>query len=94
MDGKLTAEEFLQRIDTTHELESYEVSKAVPIPESIWQKRVAADLRFDPESRYPENLMRLDLGKPNAEWEILTEDDQRKRDQQGHQSLREKYGKA
>ncbi len=94
LDGKLTAEEFLQRIDTTHELESYEVSKAVPITESVWQKKVAADFRFDPESRYPETLMRLNLGKPNAGWEILTADDQRRRDQQGHQPLRYKIGTA
>lgn len=94
LDGKLTVEEFLRRIDTTHELESYEVSRTELITESVWQKRVAADLRFDPESRYPENLMQLDLGKTNAQWESLTADDQRRQDQQGHQSLREKYGKA
>ncbi len=58
-----------------------EMSKEFVADRDRLEKAVAVDLRFDPESRYPENLIRLDLGKPNAEWGILTTDDQRRRDQ-------------
>lgn len=35
--GKITAEEFLRRIDTTHELDSYDIAKQeLPPEESVW----------------------------------------------------------
>ncbi len=39
LKGKLAAEEFLQRIDTTHELGSYEADKAELVEEMVWQRR-------------------------------------------------------
>ncbi len=36
----------------------------------------------------------LNLSKPDAQWELRTADELRRRTQKGHQSLREKYGKA
>ena len=70
MAGKIEAREFLRRIDTTHELTSYDTLKQeLPPEESIWQKRVAADLDFDPA----EELIR--------------------KDQEGHQSLKDQYSK-
>lgn len=93
LKGKLTEEEFLRRIDTTHELENYEVDKAEQIGQTVWQKRVAGDISFDPEVCYPEAFQLLDLRAPDAEWEVYTADDLRRRDQEGHQSLREKYSK-
>lgn len=94
LQGNLTAEAFLQKIDTTHELKSYEAGKAELVEETPWQRRVAHRWDFDPEIFYPEAMMFLDLtpGRKN-EWEILTRDDLRRRDQEGHQSLREKYRK-
>lgn len=50
---KLTAEEFLQRIDATHELESYEADRAEPRGQTVWQRRVVGDFSFDPEMYYP-----------------------------------------
>lgn len=94
LQGKLTAEAFLQKIDTTHELESYEAGKAELVEETPWQQRVALRWDFDPEIFYPESMMVLDTtpGK-KGEWEIRTRDDLRRQDQRGHQSLRDKYQK-
>lgn len=86
-------EEFLQRIDTTHELGSYEADKAELVEEMVWQRRGAGDFSFDPETYYPEMIQVLDLGAAEPKWEIYTAVDLRKQEQQGHQSLREKYGK-
>ena len=94
MLGKLTAEEFLRKIDTTHELPSYEVDKIdLPDEPSLWQRLVERDFRFDPERHFPEEKAHLDLSYPGAQWHILTADDQRREAQKGHQSLKEKYGK-
>ena len=92
LNGKLTAEQFLRRIDTTHELTSYEADKAELVGETAWQRKVAGDVGFDPVTHYPEMFQVLDLGTENPEWELLTREDLRRRDQEGHQSLREKYG--
>ena len=95
LKGKLAAEEFLRRIDTTHELDSYETDKAEAIEQTVWQQRVATDISFDPEVRYPETIQCLDfdLGAMEPKWEIYTADDLRRREQRGHQSLREQYVK-
>ena len=90
---QLTEEEFLRRIDMTHELESYEAGKAELVEETVWQNRVHGDFSFDPETYYPEMIQVLDLGAAEPKWEIYTAVDLRKQEQQGHQSLREKYGK-
>lgn len=96
MAGRIKAEEFLRRIDTTHELTSYDtVKQELPPEESFWQKRVAADLDFDPERKYPASFMALDLSKPtdNPQWQYLTRENLIQKDQQGHQSLRDEYKK-
>lgn len=94
VQGALTAEEFLRKIDTTHELTSYEVDKIdLPDEPSLWQRLVARDFRFDPERHFSEEKAHLDLSYPDAQWQILTADDQRREAQKGHQSLKEKYGK-
>ena len=93
LNGKLTAEEFLRRIDTTHELTSYETDRAELVEETDWQRKVAGDFSFDPVTHYPEMFQVLDLGAEDPKWELLTRDDLRRRDQEGHQSLREKYSK-
>ena len=93
-DGKLTAEEFLRRIDTTRELESYETDKAELVEETAWQHMLAGDFGFDAETHYPETMQVLDLGAEVPTWELRTADELRREDQRGHQSLREKYGKG
>ena len=94
LDGKLTAEDFLRRIDTTHELGSYEAGKVELMEETVWQNRVAGDFGFDSETYYPEAMQVLDLGAAEPKWELRTADDLRREDQKGHQSLREKFGKG
>ena len=91
---KLTSEEFLRKIDTTHELTSYEAGKIdLPDGPSRWQQLVARDFRFDPERYFPEKMAHLNLSDPDPQWQILTADDLRGKAQKGHQSLKEKYGK-
>ena len=92
LKGKLTAEEFLRRIDTTHELERYEADRAEPIGQTAWQQKVAGNISFYPEVRYPKTLQYLDLGVAEPKWELYTTDDLRREDQKGCQSLREQYG--
>ena len=94
LSGKLTAEEFLRRIDTTHELKSYEADKAELVEETVWQRIVASNLGFDADMHYPETMQVLDLGAEDSQWELRTADELRREDQQGHQSLRDKYGKG
>ena len=94
VQGVLTAEEFLRKIDTPHELTSYEVGKVnLPDGPSICQQLVALDFRFDPERYFPEEMIHLNLSDPEPQWRILTSDDLRRKAQKGHQSLKEKYGK-
>ena len=94
VQGTLTAEEFLRKIDTTHELPSYEAGKIdLPDGPSMWQRLVEKNFRFDPERYFPEKMARLNLSDPDPQWQILTADDQRREAQKGHQSLKEKYGK-
>ena len=93
LKGKLTAEEFLRRIDTTHELANYETDKAELAEETVWQRMVSNNLGFDAETHYPETMLELDLGAEVPQWELRTADKLRREDQQGHQNLREKYGK-
>ena len=94
LDGKLTSEEFLRRIDMTHELESYKTDKAELVEETVWQRMVAGSFNFDPETHYPETIQVLDLEVEGPKWELQTADELQREDQTGHQSLREKFGKG
>ena len=94
LDGKLTGKEFLRKIDTMHDLEDYTVDEVqAPPANTPWQRMVAGDMGFDPEMHYPEAVMQLDLGTDDPQWQTCSADDLRRRDQEGHQSLREKYGR-
>lgn len=94
LDGKLTAEEFLRKIDTMHDLEEYTVGETQTLPmETAWQRMVSNNIGFDPENHYPEGFMLLDLRVDVPKWQTFSADDLRRRDQEGHQSLREKYGR-
>lgn len=92
--GVLTTEEFLRKIDTTHELTSYKAGKVkLSDGPSMWQQLVARDFKFDSERYFPEKMARLNLSGPDPQWKLLTADDLRREAQKGHQSLKEKYGK-
>lgn len=96
LDGKITAVEFLRRIDTTRELSSYDtVKQELPPEETVWQKRVAADLDFAPERDYPQSFMELDLREATDDptWQYFTGEDLIRQEQKGHRSLRDEYGR-
>jgi len=93
MADKIPSEEFLRRIDTTHEFSRYDtVKQELPSEESYWQKRIAGDPDFDPVQAYPP-MMSLDLGKDTPQWEFLAPVDLMRENQKGHQNLRDRYGK-
>lgn len=58
-----------------------------------WRRMVSDNIGFDPELHYPEGFMLLDLRADDPKWQTFSADDLRRRDREGHQSLREKYGK-
>ena len=94
VQGTSTAEEFLRKIDTTHELTSYEAGKVkLSDGPSIWQRLAAKGFTFDPERHYPKSYAHLNLSDEDPQWKIFSAEELRRRDQQGHQSLKEKYGK-
>lgn len=95
MAGKIKAEEFLRRIDTTHELVRYDpVKQELPPEKSAWQERVAGDPDFDPVRKYPASMMVLDLRDTadDPHWQFLSQEELIRKDQVGHQSLRDEYG--
>lgn len=94
LDGKLTSEEFLQKVDVMHDLEDYAVEEAkTPPATTAWQRKVASNIDFDPERHYPKEMLLMNMSEEKFEWKLLSADDLRRRDQEGHQSLRDKYGK-
>ena len=89
---ELSAEEFFREIDAFGILDSYEADPARNHEETAWQKRLKADMDFDPSKSY-ENFMFLDLSKQDAQWETISAEQQRLRDQDGGDTLKERYGK-
>ena len=90
---ELDTEEFLRRIDVYHDLESYQVSAPEEAGKSVFQERVEQDIDFDPVDAYPATMQWLDLGSPDPIWKTYTTEALAQRDRQGHESLREKYGR-
>lgn len=89
LDEKLIAQKFLRRINTTHK-----VDKAELVGETVWQRMMAGDFGYDAEIYYPEMMQMFDLGAEEPKWELQIADGLQREDQQGHQILREKYGKG
>ncbi len=89
---EITAEEFLQRIDTMHDLTSYKVKECRLVQEpSKWQQYVTNNIAFDPERAFPETMMILDLRKGDSQWEYFTSEQFQKKAQEGHLSLQKEY---
>lgn len=77
-----------------HDMEDYTVGEIQALPmETAWQRMAAGNIGFGLVSRYPEGFMMLDLRVDDPKWQTFSVDNLRWRDQEGHQSLREKYGK-
>ena len=89
--GELSAEEFFREIDTFGILDSYEACPARNSEETAWQKHLKANMDFDP-SKFYENTMFLDLSKQDPQWETISAEQQRLHDQDGGDTLKERYG--
>ena len=90
---KLTSKEFLGRIDTFNLLDSHEVQEATQDPSmTAWKKRLRDHIDFDPADFYQDMIL-LDLSDPEAQWETITAREQRLREQDGGDTLKERYGK-
>lgn len=94
--GKLTAEEFLRRIDTGHDLNCYEAGKAELVEETPWQQMVACGWDFDPSSYYPNGYMQLTMSSSDekAAWQSFSAEDLRRRDQRGHRVCERNMGRG
>lgn len=92
LQGKLTAEQFLRKIDVRKDLDSYTVVQhpKPEVRETEWRKNVERNLNFDPEYHY-EDCMTLDLGQKNPQWKVETTEEQMKAAKGGYEGLREKY---
>ena len=71
IDGKISAEEFIRRIDMYGELTDFTAQKTEQTSESILERLVKRDLSFDPARRYFD-IQTLDLEEPNPQWKIMT----------------------
>ncbi len=87
LDGKITAEEFIGRIDIYGELSDFTLRKTTPdTGESAFERKVRQDLSFDPAERYYDVQM-LDLVKADPQWGIVTAEERLNRDRGNHKPL-------
>ena len=71
IDGKISAEAFIRRIDKYGELIDFTAQKTEQTRESILERLVKKDLSFDPARRYFD-IQTLDFREPNPQWKIMT----------------------
>lgn len=89
LDGRITAEEFIHRIDIYGELSDFTSQKTDPDNgESAFERKVKQDLCFDPAERYFDVQM-LALGKANPRWRTVTAEERLNRDKGTHKPLTE-----
>ena len=88
LNGTVSAEGFLRRIDLYHDLESYDVDAPKAPGKSAWRRQVERDIRFDPYQEYT-SLMTLDLRAENPHWEVAPSEVQIRTAQCDVRSLRD-----
>lgn len=89
LDGKITAEQFIQIIDKYGELTEFVAQKAEQdTGESVLERLVKQNLSFDPSRRYFD-IQTLDLGETDPQWKIVTAEEWLKRDQGNRRPLAE-----
>ena len=86
---EIDAAEFLRRVG--YDGEPVE-SASTESSRSEWQQRVERDINFDPWLEYSD-MLTLDLGVKNPQWEITPAAEQVREAQGEHRSLRDWYGK-
>lgn len=90
LDGKITAEQFIQIIDKYGELTEFVAQKAEQdTGESVLERLVKQNLSFDPSRRYFD-IQTLDLGETDPQWKIVTAEEWMKRDKGNHRPLVER----
>lgn len=100
LDGKISAADFITKIDIYHEYPDFAHRKETPLTgESILLEKVRQDLNFDPGSHY-ENRMFLELRlgengvlEDGAKWVVQTAQEQHDADRAGDTSLVEQIEK-
>lgn len=94
LDGGLTAEEFLRRIDIYNDLADHmaEKKETPPPQESKWRRKVESSIDFDPETAYPP-MMVLDLSNGPAEWQYFTAEELKQMAKGSGVSLQERFGR-
>ena len=85
--GKYKTDVMKERILDINPDAKVEMHKCFFLPEN------AKDFPFDTKWYYPESYAHLNLNDEGPQWKIFSAEELRRRDQQGHQSLKEKYGK-
>lgn len=90
LDGKISAEEFIRKVDKYGELSDFAALKIEQdTGESVLERQVRQDLSFDPSRRYFD-IQTLDLGEADPQWKVVTAEEWLKRDQGSHRPLAER----
>ena len=100
LDGKISAADFIAKIDIYHEYPDFAHKKETPpTGDSTFREQVKRDLNFDPNRHYEDMMfleLRLDengLPEDGAEWVVQTAQEQRDADRAGDTSLVEQIEK-
>ena len=91
--GRISAEEFLRRIDVEGEFGSYKATRdTLPEPDRTpWRAYIKEDMDFVPGKQFADTMY-LDLSAENPEWAVVTAEEQIRRARGGHASLHGRYG--
>lgn len=90
--GRISAVEFLQRIDLQGELAPYEAERIeLPPPdETPWRNCIKQDMDFVPGDRFADTAL-LDLREAEPAWETVTAESRILHARGGHTSLHDRY---
>lgn len=90
--GRISAGEFLRRIDLQGELAPYETERIeLPPPdETPWRNCIKQDMDFVPGDRFADTAL-LDLREAEPAWETVTAESQILHARGGHTSLHDRY---
>ena len=93
--GRITASEFLQRIDPGGELDLHNTTQvSLPDPgRTPWRERIKRDIDFVPGRRFTD-MLHLDLSAEDPNWIMITAEEQIRRARGGHTSLRDRCDKG
>lgn len=93
LEGSITGEEFLRRINPEDEelnLENLFQTPAEDILFTPWEQLVEGDMSFDPKQHFM-TMQALDLDVADPHWKLITAQEQIRNTKHGNMSLLEKY---